>query len=93
MDWLDQDLHFKEDRETTHEDDGGISCKVSKHTSNIAQGKAIGSSCKGKAPRIISSSSNSDDGDNRGGINISGVVKIVKMLVRTMEHASLLFVC
>ena len=85
MDWLDKDLPFKDDRETTHEDDGGISCRVSKYTSNISQGREIGSSRKGKAHRIISSSSKSDDGDNRGGIKISGVVKIVKMLVRTME--------
>ena len=42
---------------------------------SIAQQRDIGSSCKGKAPRIISSSFNSDDGENRvnrGGSNIGG---------------------
>ena len=72
MDWLDQDLPFKESREAAHEDDGGTSYKVSRCSRSIAQRIDIGSSHKGKAPRIISSSSNSDDGDNRGGNNIGG---------------------
>ena len=75
MDWLDHDLPSKEGREAAREDDGGTSYKVSRRSSSIAQTRDIGSSRKGKAPRIISSSSNSDDSDNRvnrGGSNIGG---------------------
>ena len=75
MDWLDQDLPFKEGRETARADDGGISYRVSRRGSSIAQGRDIGSSRKGKTPLIIISNSSSDDGDNRanrGGSNISG---------------------
>ena len=48
---------------------------VSRRGSSIAQGRDIGSSRKGKAPRIIVSNTSSDDGDdraNRGGSNIVG---------------------
>ena len=72
---MDQDLPFKEVREVAHDDDGGTSYKVSRHGSSIAQGRGIGSSHKGKAPRIIFSNSSCDDGDNRvnrGGSNIGG---------------------
>ena len=53
------------------------------------QGRDIGSSRKGKAPRIIVSNFNSDGGDdraNRGGSNIGGGSEIVKTLVGTMEQ-------
>ena len=73
LDWLDQDLPSKEGREAACEDDGGTSYRVSRLASSIMQGRDIGSSLKGKPPRIISSSSSSDDGDdrvNRGGSNI-----------------------
>ena len=53
LDWLDQDLPSKEGREAARDDDGGTSYKVSRRTSSIAQGRDIGSSRKGKAPRII----------------------------------------
>ena len=67
MDWLDKDLPSNEEgRETFHEDDGAINCRVSKRTSNATQERDVDSHCKGKAPRTISSSSTSDDGDNRG---------------------------
>ena len=75
LDWLDQDLPFREGREAARVDDGGTSYRVSRCGSNIAQGRDIGSSCKGKAPRIIVSNTSSDDGDdraNRGGSNIVG---------------------
>ena len=73
MDWLDQDLPYRECREAACADDGGTSYRVSRRRSSIAQGRDIGSSHKGKAPRIIVSNSSSDDGDyraNRGGSNI-----------------------
>ena len=69
MDWLDQDLPSKEGREATCEHDGGTSYRVCKRSSSIAQRRDI------EAPRIISSSFSSDDGDyrvNRGGSNIGG---------------------
>ena len=75
MDLLDQDLPSKEGREVTREDDGGTSYSVSRRSSSIVQRRDIGSSCKGKAPRIISSIFSSDDGKNRvnrGGSNIGG---------------------
>ena len=75
LDCLDQDLASKEGREAAHVDDGGTSYRVSRRGSSIAQGRDIGSSCKGKAPQIIVSNSSSDDGDdraNRGGSNIGG---------------------
>ncbi|KAL6316611.1 hypothetical protein AAG906_018866 [Vitis piasezkii] len=53
-------------RETFHEDDGAINCRVSRRTSNATQERDVDSHCKGKAPRTISSSSSSDDGDNGG---------------------------
>ena len=53
LDWLDQDLPSREGREAAHDDDVGTSYRVSKSASSIAQGRDIGSSCKGKAPRII----------------------------------------
>ena len=81
MDWLDQDLPSKEGREATREDDGGTSYSVSRRSSNIAQQRDIGSSRKGKAPRIISSSGGNENNEdtNRdngagGGIVSSGVV-------------------
>ena len=75
MDWLDQDLLFREGREAARADDGGTSNSVSRHGSSIAQGRDIGSSRKSKAPRIIVSNTSSDDGDDRaikGGSNIVG---------------------
>ena len=75
LDWLDLNLPSKEGREAASEDDDGISYRVSRRASSITQGRDIGSSCKGKDPRIIYSSSSSDDGDNkvnRGGGNIGG---------------------
>ena len=75
MDWLDQDLPSREGREAARADDGGTSNRVSRRGSSIAQGIDIGSSYKGKAPQIIVSNTNSDDGDdkaNRGGSNIVG---------------------
>ena len=75
MDWLDQDLPSREGREAARDDNGGTSYRVSRHGSNITQGRDIGSSRKGKAPRIIVSNSSSDDGDNRankGCSNFSG---------------------
>ena len=74
LDWLDQDLPSKEGREATRDGDGGTSYRVSRRESGIAQGRHIGSSHKGKAPRIIFSNSISD-GDhrvNRDGSNIGG---------------------
>ena len=72
LDWLDQDLPSKEGREASREYDGGTSYRVSRRSRSIVQRIEIGSSRKGKAPRIISSSSSIDDGDNRGGNNIGG---------------------
>ena len=75
MDWLDQDLPSREGREAALADDGGASNRIRRCGSSIAQGRDIGSSRKGKAPRIIVSNNSSDDGDdkaNRGGINIVG---------------------
>ena len=65
LDWFDQDLLSKEGREPAHEDSGGTSYRFSRRASSIAQGRGIGSSRKGKAHRIIYSSSSSDDGDDR----------------------------
>ena len=75
LDWLDQDLPSREGREAARADDGGTSNRVSRRGSNIVQGRDIGSSRKGKTPRIIVSNTSSDDGDdraNRGGTNIDG---------------------
>ena len=75
LDWLNQNLPSKEGREAARDDDGGISYRVSRRGSSIAQGRDIGSSRKGKNPRIIFSNSISDDGDdrvNKGGSNIGG---------------------
>ena len=75
LDWLDQDLPSREGREEACDDDGDTSYRISRRVSSIAQGRDIGSSCKGKALRIIFSNSSSDDGDdkvNRGGSNIGG---------------------
>ena len=72
---LDQDLLSKEGREAACDDDGDTSYRVSRRGSSIAQGRDIGSSRKGKAPRIIFSNSSSDDGEdrvNREGNNIGG---------------------
>ncbi|RVW90706.1 hypothetical protein CK203_046456 [Vitis vinifera] len=49
-----------------HEDDGATNHRVSRRTSNATQERDIDSYRKGKAPRIIFTSSNSDDGDNGG---------------------------
>ena len=90
MDWLDQDLSFKEGRETTREDDSGTSYKVSRHSRSIAQRKDIGSSYKGKAHRIISSSSSSNDGaieSIKGVATLVGAIKMVKTLIGTMGVA------
>ena len=67
LDWLDKGLPPNEEGgETVHEDDGAINCRVSRRTSNATQERDIDSYRKGKAPRIIFTSSNSDDGDNGG---------------------------
>ena len=67
LDWLDKGLSPNEEgKETIHEDDGATNPRVSRHTSNATQERDIDSHRKGKAPRTISSSSSSDDGDNRG---------------------------
>ena len=59
-------LPNEEGREIVHEDDGATNHKVSRRTNNTTQERNIDSCHKGKAPRIVSSSSNSDDGDNGG---------------------------
>ena len=65
MDWLDKGLPpNKEGRETVHEDDITTNHRVSRCTSNATQERDIDSCRKGKTPRIIYSSSSSDDGDN-----------------------------
>ena len=72
---MDQDLPSKEGREAARNDGGGTSYKVSRRGRSIVQGRDIGSSHKGKAPRIIFSNSSDDDGDdrvNRWGSNIGG---------------------
>ena len=56
----------KEGRETVHEDDGAITRRVSRRTSNATQERDVDSCHKGKTPRTISSSSSSEDGDNGG---------------------------
>ena len=65
MDWLDQDLFSKEGKEVARENDNGTSYRVTRRVSNMAQGRDISSSRKGTAPKIISSSFSSDDGENR----------------------------
>ena len=95
MDWLYQDLPSIEGREAARADDGGTSYKVSRRGSSIVQGRDIGSSRKGKTPRIIVSNTSSDDGDNRDNRGVATLVvtvKIVKTPVRTMEQAVLLIV-
>ena len=65
MDWLDKGLPPNEEgRKTVHEDDGATNRRVSRRTSNATQERDIDSCCKGKSPRIICSSSSSDDGGN-----------------------------
>ena len=49
LDWLDHDLPSKEGREAARDDDGDTSYRISRCGSNIAQGRDIGSSRKGKA--------------------------------------------
>ena len=67
LDWLDKGLPTNEEgREIVHEDDGATNHRVSRHTSNATQERDVDPRCKGKAPRKISSSSSSDDGDNGG---------------------------
>ena len=86
LDWLDKGFPSNEEgRETVHEDDGATNCRVSRRTSNATQERDIDSCRKGKAPRTISSSSSSDDGDNRaiGGV---GVVEELVALVRVLEE-------
>ncbi|RVW19709.1 hypothetical protein CK203_111574 [Vitis vinifera] len=75
----------EEGRETVHEDDGATNRRVDRRTSNATQERDIDSCRKGKAPRTISSSSSSDDGDNRaiGGV---GVVEELVALVRVLEE-------
>ena len=64
---LDKALPLNEEgRKIVHEDDGATNRRVSRHTSNATQERDIDSCRKGKAPRIISSSSSSDDGENGG---------------------------
>ena len=65
--WIKVFTPNEEGMETVHEDDGATSPRVSRRTNNTTQERDIIDSCrKGKAPRIVSSSSNSDDGDNGG---------------------------
>ena len=67
LDWLDKGLPTNEEsRKIVHEDDGSTNRRVSRCTSNATQEKYVDSRHKGKVPRTISSSSSSDDGDNRG---------------------------
>ncbi|RVW95300.1 hypothetical protein CK203_034166 [Vitis vinifera] len=67
LDWLDKDLLTNEEgRKIVHEDDGATNRRVSRRTSNATQERDVDSRHKDKAPRTISSSSNSDDGDNEG---------------------------
>ena len=67
LDWLDKGLPTNEEsRKIVHEDGGSTNRRVSRRTSNAIQEKYVDSRHKGKVPRTISSSSSSDDGDNRG---------------------------
>ncbi|RVW37460.1 hypothetical protein CK203_081666 [Vitis vinifera] len=76
LDWLDKGLPpNKEGREIVHEDDGATNHKVSRRTSNITQKRDVDSRRKGKAPRTISLSSSSDDGDNGGNRRGSGITR------------------
>ena len=89
LDWLDKGLPPNEEgRETVHEDDGAINRRVNRCTSKATQERDIDSHCKGKAPRTISSSSSSDDGDNgdsRGwGLALVGALEKLVPLVRVM---------
>ncbi|KAL6311296.1 hypothetical protein AAG906_000825 [Vitis piasezkii] len=73
LDWLDKGLPPNEEgREIVHEDDGATNHKVSRRTSNATQERDVDSCRKGKAPRTISLSSSSDDGDNGGNRRGSG---------------------
>ena len=96
MDWLDEGIPPNEEgRETTHDDDGTTSLGVSRRTSNTTQEKDIDSQHKGKALKIVSSSSSSDDGDNgssRWGVALVGVVEEVVALVRVLEVVVVLVV-
>ena len=67
LDWLDKGLPPNEEsRERIHEDDVATNRRVSWRTINATQERDIDSHRIGKVPRIISSSSSSDDGDNGG---------------------------
>ncbi|RVW79554.1 hypothetical protein CK203_051683 [Vitis vinifera] len=67
LDWLDKGLPTNEKgKEIVQEDDGTTNCRVSRRTSNATQERDVDSCCKGKAPKTISSSSSSNDGDNGG---------------------------
>ena len=60
LDWLDKGLPPNEEsRETTHEDDGATSRRVSRRTNTTTQERDIDSHHKGKAPKTVSSSFNS----------------------------------
>ena len=48
LDWLDQDLPFKEGREAASGNDDNTSYKVSRRASSAVQGRDIGSSHKGR---------------------------------------------
>ncbi|KAL6335075.1 hypothetical protein AAG906_026455 [Vitis piasezkii] len=75
LDWLDKSLPTNEEgKETVHKDDGATNRRVSRRTSNVTQERDVDSHRKGKAPRTISSSSSSDDGDNgaKAGSDTSG---------------------
>ena len=89
LDWLDKGLPPNEEsRERIHEDDVATNRKVSWRTINVTQERDIDSRRKGKAPRRISSSSSSDDGDNGGsrgwGLALVGAVEKLVPLVRVM---------
>ncbi|KAL6347659.1 hypothetical protein AAG906_026187 [Vitis piasezkii] len=75
-------------RERIHEDDVATNRRVSWRTINATQERDIDSRHKGKAPRRISSSSSSDDGDNGGsrgwGLALVGAVEKLAPLVRVM---------
>ena len=64
--WIKVFTPNEEGIEIVHEDNGATSPRVSRRTNNTTQERDIDSCRKGKAPRIVSSSSNRDDGDNVG---------------------------
>ncbi|RVW35447.1 hypothetical protein CK203_097220 [Vitis vinifera] len=77
----------EESRERIHEDDVATNRRVSWRTINATQERDIDSRRKGKAPKRISSSSTSDDGDNGtvgGGVGTGWALEKLVPLVRVM---------